>query len=186
MDLPQTRIIRVCPATVIIFSVLLSPLLFPAVSMILRKQQLAEAVGFCAAYFGFLYVVCSPTVELSRDGLVYKALFKRRAIAFSEIRGVRMSAHPAPTLELKRLGAHAQPFSFIVKPFSKAGVIAILSDIRSNCPDANFDDVSNDMEHGDFKYITREAIASQNIFRIVLIVGTTAFLVAIGRVLFGK
>jgi len=94
-----------------------------------------------------------------------------------------MSANSAPTIELLQEGSGTKSASFIVKPFSKSGIIASLSQIRSSCPDAQFDNVTNDMSGGNFESITREAMSSQNIIRIALGAGTTMFALVIVRFL---
>jgi hypothetical protein len=186
MDATSSRIIRVAPATIIIFSVLFSPALFLASVLIWRGQQIPEALCLCAAYIAFVYLICSPSVELTTSQVTYRSFLNQRSIAFADIAAVSMTANPAPTIELMRKQPHGRTFSFIVKPFSKSGVVSLLNEIRANCPEARFDAVANDMSTGDFRSITRETISSRNLMRIALIVGSAAFAAAIARVLFHR
>src|SRR5579871_5508811 len=186
MDPASPRIIRVAPATVIIFSVLLSPALFVGALLIWRGQQIPEALGLCAAYITFVYLICSPSVELAPNRLIYRSFLKRRAIALSEVVEVKAGAPLAPTLQLLRKGGHGEPFSFIIKPFSKLGVVAMLHHIQTFCPEAQFDRITKDMSVGDFRSITRETISSQNLIRSALILGLSMITAAIVRVLFHK
>ena len=181
MDPASTRFIRVAPATVIIFSVLLSPALIVGALLIWRGQQIPEALGLCVVYIAFVYLICSPSVELTPNRLIYRSFLKRKAIALSEVVEVKMGALVAPTIQLFRKSSPGVPFSFIVKPFSKLGVVTMLHHIRTFCPEARFDRITDDMSVGDFRSITRETISSQNLMRFALILGSSIITTAVVR-----
>ena len=180
------HIIRVDPATVIIFSVLLSPALITGSFLLWRGQQIADGLGLCAAYVAFLYWICSPSVELAPNELIYRSLLQRKAIMLSDVTGVSISARPAPTLELKRGPGKGPRFSFIVKPFSKSGVVALLHHVRTFAPEASFDGIARDMSAGDFKTVTRETISTQNLIRIAFAIGASSVAAALARALFHR
>ena len=177
------RLIRAAPATVIIFSVLFSPALLLGVLLIVRGQQIPEALGLVALYAGAVYWVCSPSVELAANRLVYRSLFKRAEIEISQVSRVTMSANPAPTVMLRRKDG-GTPLSFIVKPFSKPGIVAMFRHIREYSADAQFDGISHDMGEGDFESITKETISTRNLIRIALTVSGSALAAALARAVF--
>jgi len=175
------RLIRVDPATVVIFSVLLSPALLVAGSLIWHGQQIPAALGLSMVYLGTVYGICSPVLELRPGQLTYHSLLGRRTIELSEVAEVKMSAKPAPTIHLVRKKRGSVSFAFIIKPFSKAGVVALLHHLRASCPDARFDDIANDLDTGDFRSITREAISAQNLIRIAVVAASATFVAAVMR-----
>ena len=79
-------------------------------------------------------------------------------------------ARPAPTLELRRAGSRKSIGAFIVKPFSRRGVAAILDHVRQSSPGVKFDRVAEAMRKGDFDLVTREAIKAMNLLRIIVLV----------------
>lgn len=186
MESTSPRIIRAAPATVIIFSVLFSPALLLGGLLIWRGQQFPEAIGLCFIYILGVYAICSPAVELSHNQLIYRLPWKRRRIILSEVVGVSMSARPAPTLKLSKGNGQEESLSFVLKPFTKGGVVTIFDHIRRYCPTARFDGISKDMSSGDFSSITQETISSRNLIRIVVIVGSSAVAAAIAQMLFHK
>ncbi|MBN8460150.1 MAG: hypothetical protein J0M04_20170 [Verrucomicrobia bacterium] len=167
----------------IIFSVLFSPALLLGVLLIVRGQQIPEALGLIALYAGAVYWVCSPSVELGTNRLIYRSLFKRAEIDISQVKRVTMSANPAPTVTLMRKDA-GTPLAFIVKPFSKPGLVAMFRHIREYCPEVQFDGISHDMSVGDFESITMEAISTRNLIRIALTVSGSALAAALARAVF--
>ena len=183
MNTETSRLIRVAPATVIIFSVLFSPILLTGVLLIFRGEQIRDALGLIACYVGAIYWVCSPTVELGEQRLIYRALFQRKAIEISEIGRVSMGVKPAPTVTMMRKGG-GSPLSFIVKPFSKAGVVAMFRHIREKNPEVQMDGISQDMSAGDFESINKETISTRNLVRIALGVGGSALAAALAKAVF--
>ena len=183
MNSTSPRIIRVDPATVIIFSVLFSPALLMAVLLIWRGQQIPEALGLCVVYVVMVYWICSPSLELGQDQLTYHAFLTQKTIALSEVTGVKMSASPAPTIHLVRKQHGVSSFSFIIKPFSKLGVVALMHHLRSHCPGARFDEIANDLDRGDFGSVTRAAISTRNMIRFVVAGASATFAAAIVRAL---
>jgi hypothetical protein len=184
MNSETPRLIRVAPATVIIFSVLFSPALLLGALLIFRGQQIPEALGLVAFYAGAVYWVCSPSVELGDSRLIYRAPFKRAEIEISQVDRVVMSANPAPTVTLTRKGGCGAPLSFIVKPFSKPGVVAMFRHIREHSPEVRLDGISQDMSAGDFASITRETVSTRNLIRIALAVSGSALAAALARAAF--
>ena len=63
----------------------------------------------------------------------------------------------------------------MIKPFSKAGLVAVLHHIRQSNPSIRFDKFAEDMSNADFRSVTREAIVTRNLLRIALVVGATSF-----------
>ncbi|MBK1884725.1 hypothetical protein JIN85_20100, partial [Luteolibacter pohnpeiensis] len=177
------RLIRAAPATVIIFSVLFSPALLLGVLLIVRGQQIREALGLVALYAVAVYWVCSPSIELAANRLIYRSLLKRAEIDLSQVSRVTMSANPAPTVTLTRKDG-GTPLSFIVKPFSKLGIVAMFRHIRERSPDVQLDGISHDMSEGDFGTITKEAISTRNLIRIALTVSGSALAAALARAVF--
>jgi hypothetical protein len=130
-------VLRVAPATVLIFGLLFSPAMFVAGILVWRGEQVREAVALCALYAVMLYWACGRTVELAPGRLIYRALFTRRTIDLGSVEDVRIAARPAPVLELRRRGSRDHVPAFIVKPFSTTGVAAILRHVRGSSPEAN-------------------------------------------------
>lgn len=183
MNSDAPRQLRAAPATVIIFSVLFSPALLLGVLLIVRGQQIPEALGLVALYGGAVYWVCSPSVELGDNRLIYRSLFKRAEIEISQVYRVAMSANPAPTVTLIRKDG-GTPLSFIVKPFSKTGIVAMFRHIREHSPEVQLDGISQDMSTEDFATITKEAISTRNLIRIALTVSGSVFAAALARSVF--
>ena len=183
MNSRDNRIIRVSPATVIIFSVAFSPLLFVGLLCIFKTGQPWTAVFLCALYAAAIYAICSPTVFLTDTTLRYRNLLKSRSVDLSTVIKASVTARPAPTLELRSTSSR-DPFTFIIKPFSKKGVTCIMQHIRAMSPRAHFDKISEDLSHADFASVTREAISIQNLIRIALTVGGASLAAALLRALY--
>jgi hypothetical protein len=183
MDSTSPRIIRVDPATVIIFSVLFSPALFMSLMLIWRGQQIPDGIALFALYVVGVYWICSPSIELDQHKLTYRALLKRGTIMLSEVAAVKISANPAPTILFLRKKPATDSFSFIIKPFSKAGVVALLHHLREGCPGARFDEIAIDLSNDDFDSITRATISTRNLIRIVFSGALAAFIYGMVRTL---
>jgi len=163
MDTKTSRIlIRTDPATSIIFSILFCPALILGLNLIWKGAQVNEGLLLCGLYFSAHYYMCSPTIELTKGLLVYRAFMKRISIELPLVRDVAIVSKPAPHLELS-ISDQDPPFSFIIKPFSKAGVAETLQYIRSNAQWAKFDGVSTDLCRGDFASVTRQTLSTRNI-----------------------
>jgi hypothetical protein len=182
-DSDSPRVIRVAPATVAIFAVVFCPLLLTATLLISRGQQIPHALGLCAAYIGVVGWFCSPSIELSPNRLAYRTILRRRSIVLSEVVRVSTSANPAPTIAFKQNRRAGRPLAFIVKPFSKRGVTAMLQHVREYSPQAQFDRIAADMAAGDFHSITKETISSRNLLRIAIVAAVAVFGTAIARML---
>jgi hypothetical protein len=181
----MTTVLHVDPATVAIFSVLFSPALLLAGLLAWQGQQLREAGLLAAAYLVGLYWMCGRTVELAPGRIVYRVLFRRMDIELSRVRAARVVARPAPTLELMQRDSADYESAFIVKPFTKAGVTAILLHIRACCPDVELNRVALDMADGRFDSITRETIRARNVLRLALVLGGAMVVAAVTRFLLG-
>ena len=168
---PSPRIIRVAPATVVIFSTILSPVLLGGIMTLWQGQKLWNGSLVCIGYFFALYGICSPTVELLPGRLVYRALFIRREIELADVAKVQVSARPAPTLELHHRYGGRRPFTFIVKPFSKSGIADIFQHIRQSNPMVRFDRVSEDMSRADFTTVTRKTVSTESLLRLAFVIG---------------
>ncbi|HTN54410.1 MAG TPA: hypothetical protein VML50_18525 [Anaeromyxobacter sp.] len=127
-------------------------------------------------YAGALYWVCGRTVELAPGRLVYRALLVRKDLDLSGVRAARVVAHPAPTLELLSRGSREYAPAFIVKPFTRAGVAAILQHVLACSPEAKLDPVARDMSEGRFDSITRETIKAMALLRTALVVAAALLL----------
>jgi hypothetical protein len=178
-----TTVLHVDRSTVVIFSVLLSPALLMAGQLAWRGQQLWDAGLLCVAYIVALYWVCGRTVELAPGRLVYRVFFTRKDIELSRVRAARVVARPAPTLELMQPDSPDYAAAFIVKPFTRAGVTAILLHIRACSPDAELDHVALDVAEGRFDSITRETIAATRMLRRALVLGVALVLAVVIRLL---
>ena len=135
--------------------------------MLWKGTQLRDGFVLCGIYGLAVYWICSPSVELSPGRLVYKALMKKMSVDLSSVGSVVIASRPAPTLELREASNTPPLISFIVKPFSKVGVAAILHHIQAERPIAQFDAVSTDMKAGDFASVTRQTLSTRNIMKIV-------------------
>ena len=177
-------VVKIAPATLIIFSILFSPVLIAGLTLLWKGGQLRDGFLLCCLFGLAVYGICSPNVELLPGKLIYRALFKKKSVNLAQVRYVAIASRPAPTLELSGTSKNPPLISFIVKPFSKVGVAAILHHIQTESPAAQFDAVSADMKAGDFESVTRQTLAFRNILRIVSTVAGSAFGVIVGRILF--
>lgn len=182
MNPNEDRIIRAAPATAIIFSILFSPLLFVGFLCLFKTGQLWTGLLFCALYPATILAICSPTVFITNSTLTYRTLFGSRSIDLSSVAKVSVTAQPAPTLQILSADAR-QPFSFIIKPFTKTGVTYIMKSIRMSAPNARFDAISNDLSNNDFSSVKRETLKTQNLIRIILTVGGASIAAALVRAL---
>ena len=126
MNSRDNRIIRVSPATVIIFSVAFSPLLFVGLLCIFKTGQPWTAVFLCALYAAAIYAICSPTVFLTDTTLRYRNLLKSRSIDLSTVIGASVTVRPAATLELRSTSSR-HPFTFIIKPSARKALLVSCS-----------------------------------------------------------
>jgi hypothetical protein len=166
----KPTILRVDVATIVIFSVLASPFMLMALLLFWRGKQITEASFLCAAYVGVLCWIASHGVELAPGRLIHRTLFTRKDIELSRVVAASIVARPAPTLELRRAGSREIVSAFIVKPFTRAGVAAILQHIRECSPGVKLDRIAEDMSEGRFDTIARETIKAMNLLRLVLLV----------------
>lgn len=173
------RINRVAPATAIISSILFSPLLLVGLQCIFQTGQFWTGLSLCTVYPATILAFCSPTVFINNNTLTYRSLFfVSRSIDLSTVIKLSVTAQPAPTLQIFSANVH-EPFSFIVKPFSKAGITYVMKRIRVSAPNADFDAISDKLLTGDFSSLTREAIKTRNLIRIVITVGGTSIAIAL-------
>jgi hypothetical protein len=180
----QQLVIRSAPSTGIIFSILFSPAAYVGVKAIFyAPYQLGLGVFLCALYVFIIYWACSPTVNLSGKTLAYYTLFSRRSVELASISEFDVVADLAPLLVLHR-SDQPEPFSFVIRPFSKAGVTSILRHIRVHASRAQFNAISADLEQGDFASVTREALRTQNLLRVFITAGGAMFAVALFHALF--
>ena len=85
-------------------------------------------------------------------------------------------------LELRAANSNGKaPFAFIIKPFTKNGVACMMQHIRTSCPEARFDAISDDLLRADFGSVTRETLSTRNLIRIAVTVGGAAIASAIIR-----
>ena len=172
----QPNVIRVGSATVIILSILFSPFLIGGVSLLWKGLHIMQGLALCAAYFALLYWLCSPAVELLPRRLAFRTLFRRKEIDLTTVSNVSITANRSPTLVLHRQAG--EPFSFIVKPFSKADVVRILQHIGNANPSARFDAISSDMRRSDFGSVSR--LSARNALRAAF--GTAAVIVLVSAI----
>ena len=173
MEQPVT--IRVARSTFVVFAILFSPLLLWSVALLWGTTRVAEGCAVSFAYVLALFWVCSPTFELSPGRLVYRSPLRREAIDLNSVSEVSIRARPAPSLALHCSGRSGRVTTFLIKPFSRSGLVAVLRHIRAANPVVRFDAISDDMSRADFRSVTREAVAPTNLLRIALITGATAF-----------
>jgi hypothetical protein len=185
MNSAEQKIIRAAPATVIIFSILCLPLLFAGlVTLFKSTDQPLTGLLLCALYPSVVYWICSPTVILDQDALTYRALFTRRTIDLSSVTQATVAARPAPTLELRATNSTARAsLAFSIKPFTKNGVACMMQHIRTSCPNARFDAISDDLLRADFGSVTRETLSTRNLIRSAVTVGGASLAYAIFRVI---
>ena len=176
-------VVKVAPATMIVFSILFSPALLVGLMVLWKGEQLPTGIMLCGLYGLVLYWICSPSVELLPGRLIYRALMKKMIVDLAAVRSVAIISRPAPNLVLSGFSDASPLGYFIVKPFSKAGVAAILHHIQTECPEAHFDDVSTDMKTGDFASVTRQTLAARNILRIALASSGGMFVIVILKII---
>jgi hypothetical protein len=165
----QTATVRVSKSTVIIFAIIFLPLLLWGTSLLWSTGQTEKGVLISIGYVFMVYWVCSPSIELIPGGIIYRALFRRREIDLSTVSEVSVSANPAPSLVFQTAKRGGDLFRFMIKPFSKAGLVAVLHHIRQSNPSIRFDKFAEDMSNADFRSVTREAIVTRNLLRIALV-----------------
>jgi hypothetical protein len=178
----DNKTFRVAHSTVLIGMVVFSPFLLEPVLCIFNAAQPSTALLMSAIYLVGLYALCSPEVILQDHMLTYRNIFGSRSVDLPSIERVRVVADPAPRLELKTKGSGAH-FTFIIKPFSKAGVTQIMNRIHTEAPAAHFDTVSSDLMRGDFVSVTHEAMSVKNLIRIALTLGSGMFAADLVRAL---
>lgn len=166
--------LRVDVATIVIFSILPLPALAMALQLLWRGQQIPEALSLCALYSALPCWMAGLRVELAPGKLVYRTLVGRKEFDLSRVVAASIVARPAPTLELRYAGSREPVSAFIVKPFTRAGVAALLQHIRACSPGAKLDRTAKDMSEGRFDTITRETVKAMNVFRLVLLVVAVA------------
>lgn len=169
----QKAVLRVAPATLIIFSILFSPVFILGIQLILQFPKQLQGGGFvCFLYICIMYLIGSATVYFKENELTYRVcFFLRRSIDLETVTKVKVAANPAPTLVLQ--SKHSKPFKFVIKPFSRAGVALIINHIKLHAPNAEFDKISTDLGRGDFSSVTRETIRAENLFQLFgTVIGT--------------
>ncbi len=177
-------VLRVDPRTVIIFGVMLSPALLVAGELVWHGRQSLAAAALCGLYAAGLYWMCGRTVELAPGRLVYRVMFTRKIFDLSNIVMASIVARPAPTLELRHRGAPRAVPAFIVKPFTRSGVAAILQHVRECSPGVKLDRAAEDTVEGRFDTVTRETIRATNLLRLMfLVVGMLVLSAAVRRLL---
>lgn len=118
---------------------------------------------------------------LEPNTLSYQWLAKKCIVDLLGVRHVWVTAHNiAPTLELRGKDKHLL-LSFIIKPFSLAGIASILQHIHRFSPEAEFDDKCDDLLRGDTSSVTRQVLSVQNLIRLSLTLGGAMFLTALIR-----
>jgi hypothetical protein len=176
-------VLRVAPATVIIFAVLFSPALGACGVLLWKGQQAIDAAFLVVLYALAVAFMCDRTVELAPGALVYRVLFVRKRVSLSAVCEVRVTPRPAPWLELRREGERQPVPAFILKPFTQAGVTAILRHVVAAAPTAELDPIAADLCQGRFDSLTRETLRARNLMRIVLTVAGAAIAAALARAL---
>jgi hypothetical protein len=171
-------VVRTALSTVAIFSVLFCPSLLAGL-LALSRGHVRDGTLLCAAYVALVLWMASYRVELVPGLLVYRTLLTRREIDLSNVTASSVESRPAPTLVLRsgsrKLG------EFIVKPFTREGVAAILEHVRASSPGVKLDRSAEAMRLGDFSVVTRQAIQAVNLLRIVLVVAGALLLAAFLR-----
>jgi hypothetical protein len=156
----KTTVVRISPATAIIFSFIFSPVIIVGLAKIF-ESQISAGLGICAISLLLLYWICSPAVHLSGKTLAYhKGFFIRRCIDLESIVKVEVIARPMPVIRLCQ--GRSKYFEFNLKPFSKNGATFILHYIKSHVLNARFDSISSNIGQGDFESVTRETLRLQN------------------------
>lgn len=171
---PGSRVVRVDPITIVIFSVLGAPALADGLLLLWRGEQLQIAAALLAAYAAWIGWIASHRVELAPGRLVHRTVFTRSDIDLSRVVSAEIVSRPGPTLELRE-GPRKLAGSFIVKPFTRAGVTAILEHVRASRPGVTFDRAAEAMRKGDFAVVTRQTIQAMHLVRVlVVLVGALA------------
>lgn len=187
MSNSKIEVLRVDIATVRIFSLLFAPALVNGLLSIWRPASTRDlwlGVMFCVLYLAALYWMCGRTVELVPGRLVYRVFFVTKVIDVTDLVAAAVVARPAPTLELRRRGSRTAVPVFIVKPFTRAGVAAILEHIRESSPGVRLDGAAGGMGEGRFDSIAHEACKAMNLLRLVFLVVGTLVAAAVARALF--
>ena len=116
--------------------------------------------------------------------LSYQWLANKGSVDLSSVHYVWITAHNiAPTLELRGKDKRLM-LSFIIKPFSLAGIACILQHIYGFSPDAESDAKCDDLLRGDTSSVTREVLSVQNFIRLAFTLGGAMFLTALSKKLF--
>jgi hypothetical protein len=127
--------------------------------------------------------MCGRTVELAPGRLVHRVFFIPKRIDVSDLESATIVATPAPTLQLRHRGARKAVPAFIVKPFTRAGVLAILQHIQESSPGVKLGRVAKDMRENKYDTITRETVKAMNMLRLVLLVVAASVVGAVVRLL---
>jgi hypothetical protein len=166
----KALVVRVAPATIVIFAVMGSPFVLMSLLLFWHGKQLRDASLLCVAYLVLVWWSASHRVELAPGRLIHRTLFTRKDIDLSGVVAASVVSRPAPTLELRRAGSREFVGAFIVKPFSRRGVAAILDHVRESSPGVKLDRVAEAMRQGDFDLVTRETIRGANLLRLIVLV----------------
>jgi len=153
----SVRQLHVGMATVLLFSVLFSPLLWVAIMAIGGQHQPVQAVFFLMAYFAGMYCVCSPSIELRPGHLLYRTFFYRLDIDLQTVTAVSVATHPGLMLKLRR---ESQPaIALSIKPFAQEDIVVLLGHIQRESSNATFDPLSQSLGRGFFESINQTAFA---------------------------
>jgi hypothetical protein len=182
MNPEEPRIVRVGISTVVVGLTMFSPFLFYGVTLLIKApEQLTTALFNCALYPALVYLIAAPKVTLEPNRLRYQWLAKKSIVDLPSVLHVWVTAHNvAPTLEFRGKD-NALMLSFIIKPFSLAGIASILQHIHRFSPEAEFDDKCDDLLRGDTSSVTREVLAVRNLVRLAIAIGGAMFLTALIR-----
>jgi len=175
-------VLRVDPRTTVIFAAMFSPALLVAGLLLWRGRQPGDAAILCAVYATGLYWMAGRTVELVPGHLVYRVFFVRKTIDVSDVVAASVVSRPAPTLELLYAGSSKPVPAFIVKPFTKAGVAAMLQHIVAASPEARLHRIADSLREGSFDAVARDARRAMNLLRLALSVAGMLTAVAVARV----
>jgi len=181
-DHATPTIVRVGISTVVLGLLMFSPFLFGGIIVLVKApEQWLTALFLAACYPALVYWISAPKVTLEPNSLNYQSLANQGSVDLPSVHYVWTTAHNiAPTLEFRGKDKHLM-LSFIIKPFSLAGIASILQHIHRFSPEVEFDDKCADLLRGDTSSVTREVLSVQNFIRLAFTLGGAMFLTVLVR-----
>jgi len=168
-------VVRVAPATVFIFGALFSPLVACALVFAWRTGATRDGVLLSALYLIAVQWMCGRQVGLEEDTIVYRAWLARQRIAIRSIASLSLDFEPSPKLVFRDANDGALG-AFLAKPFSNAGLAAIVKHVQQGQNSVRVDPSLIRRAEGDGAALERDNRVTQRRVAIVSALAVVAML----------